>query len=243
MKKSRIIITLLLTVIFSSSIAQSTTLSPGVDIMSRYIWRGLNLGGSSPSIQPSIKLTHKNFTLGTWGAFDLGNNLTIQETDLYLTYSPVEMLSFTLTDYFFADELATNNHYFEYNEDSTAHILEFAASFNGTDKIPFTFLAAVNFWGADARKSDNKKQYSTYFELGYKRMLDDVECKIFIGGTVNDPKDNETGFYAESAGITNIGITAIRKIEISSKFNIPITGSFIINPKSEKIFLVMGFSF
>lgn len=233
----------LLFVVLNGALAQSTSLTPGVDIMSRYIWRGLNLGGSSPSLQPSLEFTYSKLTLGTWGAFATGNNFIVQETDLYVTYTPVDPFSVTLTDYFLADELAGNNHYFDFREDSTVHLLELSASFNGSDKIPFTFLAAINFWGADARNAENKKQYSTYFELGYKRMIKDVECKLFIGGTATNPQDGSKGFYANDAGITNIGVTAVKKIEITDKFSLPFTSSFIINPQTEKVFLVIGLSF
>lgn len=243
MKKIFVIITLFIALLGSNAVAQSPSLNPGVDIMSRYIWRGLNLGGSSPSVQPSLEFTYGKFTLGTWGAFGVSNEFTVQETDLYLTYTPSELVSFTLTDYFLADELESENHYFEFNEDSTAHVLELSASFNGNDKIPFTFLAAINFWGADARSTDNKKQYSTYFELGYKKTFDNVECRVFLGGTATDPKEGETGYYAESAGITNFGLTATKNLEITEKLTIPFSGSFIINPKTEKVFLVIGFSF
>lgn len=224
--------------------SQNVTFNPGVDIMSRYIWRGLNLGGSSPSIQPSLKLTAGKFDFGTWGAFSTGDDFTIQETDLFLTYNPCDAFSLTVTDYFLMDETAENNHYFEFNEDSTRHVVEAAAIFNGTEKIPFTFMATVNFWGADARHADSEKQYSTYLELGYTTTISDVDCKVFIGGTINDANEEkgETGYYANSAGITNIGITANRKLQVTEKLSLPLIGSFIINPKSESVYLVIGLS-
>ncbi len=40
----------------------------GTDIYSRYIWRGINLGGESPSLQPGLSYTIHNFTIGFWGA-------------------------------------------------------------------------------------------------------------------------------------------------------------------------------
>lgn len=224
--------------------AQSISVDPSVDLMSRYVWRGLNPGGSSPSIQPSLKFNAGKFTLGTWGAFSVDNSFTVQETDLYATYNFCDAFSLTVTDYFLPDESLANNHYFEMKEDSTGHVLEAAASFNGTEKIPITFLAAVNFWGADARTATNKKQYSTYFELGYKRTVNETSIKIFIGGTATNPdtEAGETGFYSDGAGITNIGITAVKKITLTDKFSLPLSTSFIINPKSENVFLVLGIS-
>lgn len=241
--KRKLTVLIIAIMITGASFAQEKiTAKPGVSIMSRYIWRGLNLGGSSLSVQPSLELTAGHFTFGTWGAFSTNSSLTVQETDLYLTYNINDAFSLTVTDYFLPEEAAFTDNYFELEQDSTGHVVELAGSFNGTDKIPFTFLAAVNVWGADARKIDNSKQYSTYFELGYKATLNNVDYRIFIGGTATSPDTDkgETGYYADDAGITNFGVTAVKKIELTDKFTLPLTTSFIINPKSEKVFLVVG---
>lgn len=123
-------------------------------------------------------------------------------------------------------------------------MLEAAATFNGTEEIPVYLMAAVNFWGADARKANMKKQYSTYFELGYEFTVKETEIKAFIGGTATNPDTDagETGFYSDKPGITNFGLTAVKKVAITDKFNLPVSTSFIINPRSEKVFLVLGIS-
>lgn len=240
MKKTLLLIITLLTVLFAA--AQTVSVDPGVDFMSRYVWRGLNPGGSSPSIQPSLKLNAGKFTLGTWGAFAVDNSFTVQETDLFVTYNFSNAFSLTVTDYFLPDEALPNNHYFEIREDSTGHVLEGAFAFNGTDKIPFTFMAAINFWGADARRTDNSKQFSTYFELGYSFTVKETNLKAFIGGTSTSPDTDagESGYYADKAGITNIGVTAVKKIPITDKFSLPVSTTFIINPQAENVFLVLG---
>jgi hypothetical protein len=221
-----------------------TSFNTGVDLMSRYVWRGMNLGGSSPSIQPTLEFSAGNFTLGTWGAFSMSDGVTVQETDLYLSYSIKEMFSITVTDYFFPDETLSNNHYFEFDKDSTGHLLEGAVSFDGTDKIPFTFLAAVNFWGADAKKADGKNQFSTYLELGFNGRCKEIDYNIFAGFTPNSPdaEKGETGFYADKAGFINLGITISKEIQITDKFSLPVTTSFIVNPQAENVFLVVGIS-
>ncbi len=221
-----------------------TSFNAGVDLMSRYVWRGLNLGGSSPSIQPTLEYSVGNFTLGTWGAFSMSDGLTIQETDLYLSYNIKDMFSLTITDYFLPDESLSNNNYFEFNEEETGHLLEATASFDGTEKIPFTFMAAVNFWGADALKADGKKQYSTYLELGFNGQCKEFEYNIFMGMTPTSPDEEkgETGYYGPYAGVINLGITASKEIQITDKFSLPISTSFIVNPQAENVFLVVGIS-
>ncbi|KAF0201754.1 MAG: hypothetical protein FD170_2427 [Bacteroidetes bacterium] len=222
-----------------------TSLNTGVDLMSRFVWRGMNSGGSSPSIQPTLEYSAGSFTLGSWGAFSMSDGVMIQEVDLYLIYTFKDMVSLTITDYFLPDETISNNNYFEFDEDKTAHLLEVSTSFDGTEKIPFTLMAAVNFWGADALKANGEKQFSTYFELGYNGNFKESDFNLFLGFTPDNPdKDlEEYGFYGPHAGVMNIGITVVKEIKITDHFCLPFISSFILNPMDENVFLVVGISF
>lgn len=249
MKKIKILLTaavlLLLTTLQPTHVQTEKSLNAGVDLMSRYIWRGMNLGGSVPSIQPSIEYNIGGFAIGTWGAFGLSDGIVTQETDLFLSYTFRDVITLTLTDYFLPIDTLTSNNYFEFKEDKTGHLLEGALLFKGTEKIPFTFLAAVNFWGADALKADGKKQFSTYFEVGYNGTFQDTEYNIFAGFTTNNPDEEqfETGYYGEKAGLINLGLTVAKEIKVTDTFSLPFTSSFIINPMTENVFLVVGISF
>jgi hypothetical protein len=212
-----------------------------LDLMSRYIWRGTDFG-ASPSIQPGVSYTYKGLTLGAWGAF--ATNLTgIQEGDLFLSYSIKDMVSLTITDYFFPDENKPYN-YFDYG-DSTAHVFEAGISFDGTDKIPFTFLLATNFYGADARRINDdgtvgKIQFSTYAELTYTYK----NLSAFMGVNLTKPNTDkgESGFYGDKIGIVNLGLTATKEVKITDYFNLPISVSLITNPVAKRIYLVAGIS-
>jgi uncharacterized protein (TIGR02001 family) len=238
----------LTTILFiNPSSAQGDTskykLDISADMMSRYVWRGLNLGGSSPSIQPGIEYSYKNFIAGTWGAYSFSNAITSQETDLYLTYTAANIFSFTLTDYFFPKE-DTLNHYFNYEKNKTAHLFEMSAKYLGTAKLPFTILIATNIYGADATKSNGDNQYSTYIELGYNFRVNESACNAFIGFTPNNPdrSKGESGFYGPVAGVINLGLTATKEIKITDVFSLPVNASIITNPQAENIFLVFGVS-
>jgi hypothetical protein len=233
---------------------ENCSLQLGTDLMSRYVWRGLDLGGASPSIQPTLavnwssKDTTHTLKLGLWGAYTLGPTAN-QELDLFLTYSFKEMLSFTLTDYFFPGlNTGTKDQYFVYNSDSTGHVMEASIAFNGTDKIPFTLLFAANFYGNDALKLDagglsTGIAFSKYLELGYKRTIHDVDMNIFLGVALDDPDESlgETAFYLnEKAGFINIGLKLIREIEITEEFTLPVQCSFAVNPQANRAYLTFG---
>jgi len=251
MKKYRFLLFATLIISVSTLIAQpdststklNNPLSINLDIMSRYVWRGTDYGGS-PSIQPGISYSLAGFTIGTWGAYTT-NNPGIQEVDLYLSYSLKDVISLTVTDYFFPDE-NSNYNYFDYGDIRTGHVLEGSVSFNGTDKLPLTALIATNFYGNDARRINNNDslggiQYSTYAEISYSFKY----FNIFMGANLTNPDTDkgETGYYGNSIGIVNLGISTSKKIKITDKFSLPVTASLITNPQAEKIYLVAGFSF
>lgn len=242
----------------------------GADFVSRYIWRGVNLGGSSPSIQPYIEFgfgsNDHSFAIGAWGAYSISGTQTGQEADLYLSYTLKEMFSLTLTDYFLPDETIARNKYFNYNmdwdkinsgeKDQTGHLLEAAISFNGTDKIPVSVMFAMNVWGADAQKykdiagvmvPEDKIVMTKYLELAYSTVLKGLAFDVFAGMTFDNPeiaKGEPTGFYGqEAAGVINLGFTLAKEIKITDHYSLPVFGSFVTNPEAENVFMVFGISF
>jgi len=212
------------------------------DFMSRYLWRGLQLGGAYPSIQPTLELSKGNFTIGAWGAFST-SGLQSQEVDLYVSYTFAnDMFTFTLYDYFFPSDTSSYN-FFNYNKDETTHIFEACFKFNGTESLPISLLISTNIYGADARKLDGKMVYSTYAELGYNFKINETNVSTYLGSSINAPGDGLTGYYGnEKAGIINLGLTASKELTISEKFSLPITTSFVFNPDAKKVFFVFGFT-
>lgn len=234
----------------------------GADLASRYVWRGTQFGGNSPSIQPYTSVSAFGLEVGAWGAYSLSGLNTGQEFDLYLTYSFLnEMISITATDYYFPD-YATSFNYFEFDADKTGHVLEGALGFSGPEKFPLSLTAAVNFYGADAVRLNNDPnsdkfnqktgiQYSSYLELGFTKSFGDVDLDLFLGATLTSPLEadeaigfvGESGYYGSKPGIVNTGFTLSKSLQITEKYELPLFGSVIANPDSERIFFVFGFSF
>ena len=104
---------LLSMIVMMSSVAdlqaqdEESPFSVGADIMSRYVWRGLDYG-AAPSIQPYLEFSAGGFAIGAWGAYTTGfstaNILGIQEMDLYATYTIADIVTVGVTDYFFPRE-------------------------------------------------------------------------------------------------------------------------------------------
>lgn len=234
----------------------------GADIMSRYVWRGTAFS-TAPSIQPGMELSVAGLAFGAWGAYSFDGFNNGAEADLYLSYTFLnDMLSVTVTDYFFPTETVGAYDYWRYGENETGHVFEGSLSFNGTEDLPLSFLVATNFYGADAKKvvddpnADNFNeedgiQYSTYMELGYGFSHSGIDFSTYIGFTPNDPKKadaetgyvGESGFYGPGMGIVNIGITGVKEIKITESYALPVNASVITNPMSENIYIVFGISF
>jgi hypothetical protein len=208
----------------------------GADLVSRYLWRGIPLSLNS-NIQPGVSLSYNKFSIGAWGSYSLSSGYS--ETDMLLTYD-LGYFTVGISDYFNEDEndLSANDFGNFRNSDSvnTPHTLEGSITFNGTDKFPLSLTLATFFYGAD-KDENNKNYFSTYLEAAYALSFKDNEIKLFVGGTPGK------GYYSDKAAIVNAGITATHKLEISNSFSLPVYTSFIVNPKTNNVFLILGMTF
>ncbi len=157
-------------------------MSMGVDVFSRYVWRGTDYGNSA-SVQPSIEYEMGAVTIGAWGAWSVSGATGGNENDVYIS-TAVGPVGITVTDYFFpayagSDDLFTLDN----------HIIELAAAM---DLGPIATTVAFNVSGDD----DN----SAYLELGYGPVTLGMGNGFY---TIGDDPD---------FGVVNIGVTASRDI-------------------------------
>lgn len=219
---------------FASFGQDSLTTNVSADIYSRYVWRGLDYG-SSPSIQPTLSLSKKNFEIGYWGAIStLG---TYNEVDLYLKYT-LKGFYIVATDYFFpvnSIPATKTERYFNYEDKTTGHIFEGIIGWKGSEKFPLYIFAGTSFYGADKDTSGDNR-YSTYAEAGYSFKIKDKSLDVFVGFTPTE------GLYGNSIGVVNLGLTGTKKIKINSDFELPAKVSLVFNPQTEGINLIFGIS-
>jgi len=58
-----------------------------VDVMSQYIWRGIDETDSAV-VQPDLSITYKDFTIDFWADYDAGGTSDVDEVDITFDYSP-----------------------------------------------------------------------------------------------------------------------------------------------------------
>lgn len=231
---------------FSQDEGETSNFSVGADVVTRYVWRGVNLGGNSPHVQPGIEYAFggSGLAIGAWGSYSLGAG-SGTEADLYLSYSPLDFLSFTVTDYFFpSDQGFSRNDYFNYDPDETAHTIEAMITVGGSDDIPFYATFAVNLFGADGTDENGDKYNAKYLEAGYSGSMNLFDYALFLGAALDDPNVEEGGsswYGNEAPGIINAGFTLSKDVVIAEKA-FPVNSSIIFNPEAGNFYIVFGFS-
>ena len=88
------------------------------DVVSRYVWRGQDLG--DVSLQPTLGLAYKGLSLTAWGNVGLSDPSDTEEFDLTLAYS-TGGFNIGVTDYWFN---SPNDRYFSYAAHETSHVFE-----------------------------------------------------------------------------------------------------------------------
>lgn len=220
-----LLLTVVVTVIIGTTInlksVQAQEISPGVDLYSTYVWRGVAYAG--PSIQPYVEFSSGGFALGAWGSQGIDGIVSgddystgFQEMDLYASYSFDFGLSLGVTDYYYPGPASP---YFE--EDS--HAFELNVGFEAGD---LSLSGNYIFAGGGSAGDD------IYFELGYSAGPAD----LFIGG--GDGWHTSDGDF----DIVNIGVGTSKEIKITDSFSLPVSGAVILNPHTEQLYIVAGIS-
>ena len=200
------------------------------DIVSRYIWRGQDLG--NVSLQPTLGVGYKGLSLTAWGSVGLTDASDTKEFDLTLAYT-IGGLNIGVTDYWLNEGLDPKNRYFKYDAHETNHVFEANIGYD------FGFASLqwfTNFAGNDGVNKDGKRAYSSYAEVAVPFKLVTVDWTA-AAGVVPYATDyyGTTGF-----AVTNLTLRADKEIKVTDSFSIPVFGQVTANPCSQKAYLVLG---
>ena len=204
------------------------------DIVSSYIWRGQDLG--NVSLQPTLGIGYKGLSLTAWGSVGLTNSDDTKEFDLTLAYT-TGGFNIGITDYWFNAGLDPDNRYFMYNAHSTNHVFEANIGYD------FGFASLqwyTNFAGNDGVNESGKRAYSSYVEASVPFKLATVDWTATVGVI-----PYATTFYNEwtsGFSVTNLALKATKDIKITDSFSIPIFGQVVAHPRTQKAYLVLGFT-
>ena len=218
-------------------------------LVSRYMWRGTDLGGIS--IQPEAGISWKGLSLSAFGntGFDKEDE---QEFDLTLGYE-YKGFNIGVTDYWFTG-VDPENRYFFYKDKETAHQLE--ANIGYTSKY-FSLQAYTMFWGNDY-KINGDRAYSTYVELSVPFRAGGLNWDARVGITPMESAGYTTTrtvssiygdmtvlephyFYGEGFTCNMASIRATKNLQYKS-LRLPIFAEILTNPYLQKANFLVGVS-
>ena len=230
MKKIFSIAIMIFTIVANVSAEVETTV--GADVVSRYIWRGCDLGEAA--IQPSLGVSAAGFDLSLWGSTGIVSAADTKEFDITLSYG-IAGLSVGVTDYWFNVGPEPYGRYFKYEEGATNHVFE---AFLGYDLEFASITWNTNFAGNDY-KDDGDRAFSSYCEVAAPFSAGGADWTACIGFVPTESPLYGTDGFA----VTNISLTATKALEITDRFSLPISAGLTLNPCSESAFFVFGISF
>jgi hypothetical protein len=230
MKKIALVVSALVATVAPLHAEIETTV--GADVVSRYIWRGIELGDAA--LQPSLGISAGGFSASLWGSTGIVRAADTKEFDITLSYS-IAGLSAGVTDYWFSVGPEPAGRYFRYDDKATNHVFE---AFVGYD---FGF-ASVNWYtnlAGNDYDADGDNAFSSYCELAAPFSLGGLDWTATLGFV-----PMETAFYGtDGFAVTNIGLAAEKSLVITDKFSLPISAGVTFNPCSEMAYFVFGISF
>ena len=220
------------------------------NLVSRYMWRGTELGGIS--IQPELSVSWKGLSLSAFGnaGFDKEDE---QEFDLTLGYE-YKGFNIGVTDYWFTG-VDPENRYFFYKEKETAHQLEANLGFSCDY---FSLQAYTMFWGNDY-KINGDRAYSTYVELSVPFRAGGLDWDARVGITPMESAGYTTTrtaqtilgdnliiedphyFYGEGFTCNMASIRATKNLQYKN-LRLPVFAEIHTNPYLQKANFLVGIS-
>ena len=237
MKKSAKILTLAVALAagFGSSTAQAADdLKIGADLVSSYVWRGIEYGNSA-AVQPAVSyaIPGTSAVVGAWGSYALvaDAGARYQELDPYITLSAGQF-SLTVTDYYTQqDPDLPRTH-----TDATKTFDFKKGGPNSVETILTYSAGDLSLTGA-MYVGGNTNENAKYCEASYGfYSKDKVTAKFTVGGGSRGYYGdlNDTSSSYNSIRLTNVGFTVTK-----DRYSV----SYVLNPDTEKSHLIFMASF
>lgn len=222
---------------FTAQAQDKFTVSGKADLVSNYVWRGIDQG-SGFSVQPQLGLSYKGVFLTAWGSQSLTRG-DAQEFDLTLGYT-WRGLTVQVADLWWGG-LSQPYGYYKHGPKNNpldgGHHFEGTVSYRISDKVPLTLSWNTWFAGADVRRANGNRCFSTYINAAY-----DVALPAAITLTPSVGFTPWRGYYHDKAAVTDISLKAARDMAWNDKFPLPLSVQVVVSPPRDHVYLVAGVS-
>lgn len=223
------------------------------DFLSKYTWRGLELGGIS--IQPQASVSWKGLSLSAMGNVGLDKEDT-EEFDLKLSYT-LKGFNIGVIDYW-KTGIDPDGRYLYYDRDKGPHTFE--GNIGYTCKY-FSLQAYTVFWGIDNTphnimdlgtsvvETDYKRAYSTYIEAAIPFRLGGLNWTLMGGMTPFKSAGDTAPFgtvadkylYADGVACVKAALRATKELNLG-EVRMPIFAEIHMNPYMQTGYFTMGIS-
>ena len=214
------------------------------------LWRGIEVAdGLILSSDLSVSDPSGMFAAGFLGGANTKESY--KELSQYIAYTHGRFQIKVIDTYNFSPGVTyNNNEFFNYKPDETGRFMDLMVNYTGNRKFPLELSLSTLIYGRDRDLYNSKNIYSSFVYVGYT-IYQNEKLKVGSGvGTAFALRNsrNESGemvnrtMYAESAGITQVSLNVIYKLQIM-EYEIPLTVMTYWNPKSNQGFFYTGMQF
>ena len=208
---------------------QQLLIEPGVDVVSRFIYRGNRLG-DAPQAQPSLTVSYGRLDVGVWGShpltYDGSGPDPYKEAIAWVAYE-VPLAGGdggALVPYIQSHYAVSAGSFI----DADSHYLQTQLSWIGPETLPLDFMVGVVVY--------NDPDNSVYMEAGYRTTVGDTGLRLFAGGTPASSPFNGT----DEAAFTNVGVAASWALGLGEEADLRVGIDFIVNPHTGEAYPVLG---
>lgn len=185
----------------------------------------------------SLRLNESgSFTTGFWGGMAISNDSDgthYKEINYYVQYAE-NGFSIGLWDLFNTRGVDSPD-IWDYNKETTGHLLDLRVSYNFGESFPLTLETDVLLYGSvDSQLEDNgdfTQRYSTYVQVAYPLIKDTkVNLDGFVGAGFS--LNGDTHLYGdgkENFDLVNVGLTASKTLKLGD-YNLPVSVTTMWNP-------------
>ena len=218
---------------------KKSPISFSASLQTNHLWRGLVITDKPMlGVITTLKLNESgSFTTGFWGgmAFSNDNDGThYKEVNYYMQYA-ANGFSIGLWD-LFNTRGATDVDVWDYDKETTGHLLDLRTSYNFGESFPLTLEADVLLFGSGESQLNNngdlENRYSTYVQVTYQLIGNSkVNLDAFVGAGFSLNGGN-TNLYVDGQdkfNLVNVGFTASKIVKLAN-LRIPVTATTFWNP-------------
>jgi hypothetical protein len=211
---------------------RKVALEAGFDLATTYLWRGFEIG-DGPVIQPWTRLNYGGWSAGVWATTNfIGDS---KEVDLTVGYT-FQDFTLSLTDLFSVGITGLDPDYFNFASRTSSHIAELGLSYEGSEKIPFSFTAGVFVYGLSLDPNavhPDRMNHSVYLEMGYLGTVKDYNYQLFAGFV-----PMESSFYeTERFSFINVGFKVEKTLSLGRNMELPASFTLATSPERKTICL------